>query len=66
MPEIPETCEFEITPEQIIHTIQANGDHIEFKGVNLCQGAAAALAWMVNIDNPAQENKLTIEIKVKV
>lgn len=66
MPEIPETCEFEVIPEQIVLTTRSNGDHIELKDLNLSQGAVATLAWMINIDDPAKENRMTIEIKVKV
>ena len=61
MPEIPEKCEFDVEHDQIELKTATNGDFIEIRKINLDQGQAAALAWLINADN-----HLTIEIKIKV
>lgn len=60
MPQIPDTCEFDLDADQIELKTKKNGDFIEIRGINLSQDAAAALAWLVNADN-----HLTIEVKKK-
>lgn len=60
MPQIPDTCEFDVEHDQIELKTRANGDFIEIRGINLCADEAAALAYLVNTDN-----HLTIEVKVK-
>lgn len=60
MPQIPNTCEFDVGHDQIELKTRANGDFIEIRGINLSRDAAAALAYLVNTDN-----HLTIEVKVK-
>lgn len=60
MPEIPNSCEFEVAADQIVFSTKTNSDHIEFDNVDMSQDAASTLAWLVNSDN-----HLTIEIKIK-
>ncbi len=59
MPEIPETCEFEVGADQIRLTTQTNGDNIVIRSVHLGHNAAAALAYLIN----KTDNHLKIEIK---
>lgn len=60
MPEIPETCEFNVEAGQSRVDLEINGDLVEFKGMHLSPVVAATLAWLVNTDI-----ELTIEIKAK-
>lgn len=60
MPQIPDTCEFDVEADQIELKTSTNGDFIEIRKINLEQDQAAALAWLVN-----HPNHLTIEVKVK-
>ncbi len=60
MPQIPETCEFEVEADQIELRTATNGDYIEIRKVQLGQPAAAALAYLINADND-----LVIEVKLK-
>ncbi len=60
MPQIPETCEFDVEHDQIELKTRANGDFIEIRGINLNSNQASSLAYLVNTDN-----HLTIEIKIK-
>ncbi len=60
MPQIPESCEFEVEHDQIELKTATNGDYIEIRKVQLGQDAAAALAYLINADN-----HLSIEIKLK-
>ena len=58
MPQIPNSCEFEIEPGHIRLETEVNGDVVEIKGMHLGREAAAALAYLVNTDV-----NLTIEIR---
>jgi len=60
MAQIPETCEFDVKPDQLELRTRTNGDTIKISGLNLSKEQAAAVAWLVNFDND-----LTIEIKPK-
>ena len=60
MPEIPDTCEFEVKHDQIELKTATNGDVIKIRKVNLTQDQAAALAYLINHDN-----HLKVKIKVK-
>lgn len=60
MPEIPDSCEFDIAADQIEFKTKTNSDYIEFKNVEMSQDAAATLAWLINTDN-----HLTVEISIK-
>lgn len=60
MPQIPETCEFDIEADHIELKTRFNGDHIEISRLSLNKEQAASLAWLVNNDN-----HLTIEVKIK-
>lgn len=59
MPQIPETCEFEVSADQIELNTKTNGEKICIEGVHMGQNAAATLAWLINTDN-----HLTIEVKI--
>jgi hypothetical protein len=59
MPQIPDTCEFDVVADQIELKTRKNGDLIEIRGLSLDQDAATALAWLINADN-----HLTIEVKL--
>ena len=59
MVQIPDTCEFTAGADQVRLTTQTNGDHINFKNIQLGEDAAAALAYVINKTN----NHLKIEIK---
>ena len=59
MPNIPDKCEFLVGADQIRLTTQTNGDQIHIKGIHLGEGAAAALAYLINKTN----NHLKVEIK---
>jgi hypothetical protein len=59
MPQIPETCEFEVQADQIEFRTITNGEHIIIKDIQMSQNAAATLAWLINTDN-----HLTVEIKL--
>lgn len=51
MPQIPETCEFEVSADQLeLHT-KTNGEKICIEGITMGQNAAATLAWLINTDN---------------
>ena len=58
MPEIPESCEFDVEADHIVLRTRKNGDLIEIQHINLTQDNAAALAYLVN-----HPNHLKIEIK---
>ncbi len=60
MPQIPETCEFNVEHDQIELKTATNGDFVEIRKINLDKDQAAALAYLINTDN-----HLTVEIKVK-
>lgn len=60
MPEIPDSCEFDVEHDKIELATRTNGDVIKIRGINLDKEQAASLAWLVNADN-----HLTIEIKLK-
>ncbi len=59
MPQIPETCEFNVEADQIEFKTITNGEDICISGIHMTQNAAAALAWLINTDN-----HLTVEIKL--
>lgn len=56
---IDESCEFIVKADDIQFTTQTNGDTITIRNLDLSQGQAATLAWLVN--NPST---LIIEIKL--
>ena len=60
MPQIPDTCEFDVEHDQVELKTATNGDFIEIRKINLDKDQAAALAYLINTDN-----LLTIEVKVK-
>lgn len=60
MPQIPDTCEFDVVADQIELKTCTNGDFIEMRRLNLNQEQAASLAWLVN-----HPNHLTVEVKIK-
>lgn len=57
--EIPDTCEFEVTADQLKLTTQTNGDQINIRGIHLDGPNSAALAFMINTTS----NHLKVEIK---
>ena len=58
MPEIPTTCEFQISTDEIILSTKTNGDKIICRRMHLGEAAAAALAYMINTDGD-----LTVRIR---
>jgi len=60
MPQIPDTCEFQVEADQIELKTCTNGDFIEIRKINLDQDQAASLAYLVN-----HPNHLLVEVKVK-
>ncbi len=60
MPQIPETCEFDVEHDQVELKTATNGDFIEIRKINLNKDQAAALAYLINTDT-----HLTVEIKIK-
>ena len=60
MPQIPETCEFDVEADQVELKTSTNGDFIEIRKINLNQVQASSLAWLIN-----HPNHLMIEVKVK-
>lgn len=59
MPEIPDTCQFEIGADQVRLSTQTNGDSIELRALHLDKDQAASLAYLINNVN----NHLSVEIK---
>ena len=62
MPQIPDTCEFQVGADQVRLTTRTNGDSILIEHINLDKNNAAALAHLIN---RVENHNLTIEIKEK-
>ena len=59
MAEIVENCEFIVGADDIQFNTQTNGDTIIIRNLELSQGQAATLAWLIN-----GPSTLKVEIKL--
>jgi len=51
MAEIEEICKFETGVDQVKFSTRTNGDALHVKGFHLTPEAAAALTYLINLDN---------------
>ncbi len=62
MVEIEEEVIFHTRADQVQFHTQTNGDTVHLKNLNLTQGQATSMAWLVNADGSAE---LEFQVKVK-
>lgn len=62
MAEVETECIFHTKADQVKFHTQTNGDDIRIKNLNLNQGQATSLAWLVNADETVE---LEFQVKIK-